>query len=88
MTPEKLVTRPAKKNMRQSENKKKEEERQRAQEYQSTLHIGDPDNKIVDVMGTPEAKNTTQVDGHQSVQWYIETLIFIPMTVLSAHPKV
>lgn len=67
---------------------KKEEERQRAQEYQSTLHIGDPDNKIVDVMGTPEAKNTTQVDGHQSVQWvYRNTYIYTDDGIISAIQK-
>ena len=84
------MTRPAKKNMRQSENKKKKRNDKRASRIiKSTLHIGDPDNKIVDVMGTPEAKNTTQVDGHQSVQWvYRNTYIYTDDGIISAIQKV
>lgn len=70
------------------EKQKKEEKQQRAQEYQNTLHIGDPDNKIVDVMGSPEAKNTTQVDGHQSVQWvYKNVYIYTDDGIISAIQK-
>lgn len=70
------------------EKQRKEEQQQRAQEYQSTLHIGDPDNKIVDVMGSPEAKNTTQVDGHQSVQWvYKNVYIYTDDGIISAIQK-
>lgn len=70
------------------QKQKKAEAQQRAQEYQNTLHIGDPDNKIVDVMGRPEAKNTTQVDGHQSVQWvYRNSYIYTDDGVITGFQK-
>ena len=88
MTPEKARDKASQEKYEAERKQKKEEERQRAQEYQSTLHIGDPDNKIVDVMGTPEAKNTTQVDGHQSVQWvYRNTYIYTDDGIISAIQK-
>lgn len=70
------------------EKQRNEKEQQRAQEYQNTLHIGDPDNKIVDVMGTPEAKNTTQIAGHQSVQWvYKNVYIYTDDGIITSFQK-
>lgn len=70
------------------EAQKKAESDKQAQEYLKTLHIGDPDNKIVDVMGTPKGKNTTQVDGHTMVQWvYDNAYIYTEDGIITSFQK-
>lgn len=73
---------------KKEEAQKKADSQKQAQEYLKTLHIGDPDNKIVDVMGTPKGKNTTQVDGHTMVQWvYDNAYIYTEDGIITAFQK-
>ena len=58
---------PQKSTQQQLEEKNQREAQ--AKEYSSKLHVGDPDNKIEDVMGTPESVNRTVSGSHELKQY-------------------
>lgn len=63
---------------KQQQAKEKAQKEAEAKEYNSKLHVGDPENKIEDVMGTPESVNRTVSGSHEFKQYvYKNSSVFI-----------